>query len=230
MLTFLRIALVAIPLTVLIAILGTSSAHGASAVNLHLAPSPDDPTNSGYVRLGCGWHMDCTYPQPDDPGYGALDFWKNPCCDYDGEPVIWRMKGTWADSTAVVTVGRVKRLSGFQGPGCDFVHADMYKLDGTWLGKAMYFHTRPATLGYERYIYARQSGYQNVNTWGWMSTEDSQCDVTQPCCHVHQDAQLNVNALTNWARGFYPDKTGCYQCGSLRHIWNNHQLWFAYVR
>ncbi len=229
MLTFLRITVVAVPLAVLIAMIGASPAQAASTVILRLHPSPDDPTYSGYVPLGCGWHWDCTYPEPDDPMYGALDFWKNPCCDYDGEQVLWRMQGRRYDVPGTTTVGRITRTDGYQGPGCDYVTGEMYKLDGTFLARAMYYHTRPGTIGYTRYIYANSDGYQNVNTWGWMSTENpADCGVTAPCCHVHQDSQINVGVTLNWGRGGYPDKAHCFQCGSLYTIWIWYQMWFSY--
>lgn len=225
---FLRVGVVGIPIVLLLAMIGARPAVAASAVGLYLMPSPDDPTNSGFVQLGCGWHWDCTYPEPDDPMYGALDFWKNPCCDYDGEPVLWRVKGYWYDSVSTAIVGRVVRAAGWQGLGCDYVTAEMYKLDGTLLGRAMYYHTRPASLGYERYIYANRGSYKNVNTWGWMSTDNDGCPWTG--YHVHQDSQINVGVMTNWSRGPYPYKADCFGCGALKSIWAAYQVWFSYNR
>ncbi len=235
MVTVLRIALVSVPLTIVL-LMFASRTEASSLIGLRLQPGTNDPSNSGYTRLWCGWHQICD-GVPDDPNYGALDFHTyNSGDNVFGAPVLWRMKGYYDFGGSGTPVATIFRTGVRADNGCDYTYGYMYRLDGSYIGRAIYTHVSPYS-DYTRYIYGTLTGYNNINTWGTYADDHNGCPWTG--YHVHQDAQLNYPSIvTDYARGNYPCEVyapptcqaGCVECQWLYSIWYAPQVTFHYYR
>lgn len=230
--TILRSILVILPLLVLLLIAGAREANAATVVGIYLFPSPQTVGSANYVRLACGWHMDCTYEAPDDPAWGALDFWTASHDDHLGTRAEWRATGYDSDSVTAREVGRIVRVGLTHSSQCDYAYGEMYRLNGTYIGRAMYLHVTPYST-MTRYIYGQKyTGYQNSNTWGTEADDSVGCSWTG--YHIHQDSQLNYpNVVTDYHRGSYPRKgppPDCFQCGTPYTIWTYYHVGFHYYR
>jgi hypothetical protein len=225
-----RILVVSVPLAVLLALIGTPRTSAVDTVGLYLGLPADDRNGTqgtGLVKLTCGWHGACDGVL--EPGYYALDF-----VGYDGsaagEPTYWRVLAYDSGSSVARQEGNMNRFSHTSPLDCDYIMADMWKLDGSWIGRVGHLHAY-ATNPYTTPFYGKNgNGYKNTRSMGYLVSDENQWPCIWNAYHVHQDSWLNLGVVYSYFLGSYPDETVCYGCGWYKNMWSDYQSAFFYYR